>query len=202
MLITADLSVCTTHVWALQARKELLTMSDSTQMAGKVVALWRYPIKSMMGEDLNATDVTTRGLLGDRAYALVDQATRKVASAKNPRKWPDLFDYRAAFVVPPSPGMPLPEVRITLPDGTVLTTSQSEINQFLSKVLQREVTLDAAERGQEEVVASTSPHSPRGECGRVLAGYGRTRLPRHGHRLCLAGGHLLRLCDRPSADHS
>ena len=132
-------------------------MSDSTQMAGKVVALWRYPIKSMMGEDLNATDVTTRGLLGDRAYALVDQATRKVASAKNPRKWPDLFDYRAAFVVPPSPGMPLPEVRITLPDGTVLTTSQSEINQFLSKVLQREVTLDAAERGQEEVVASTSP---------------------------------------------
>ena len=47
-------------------------MSDSTQMAGKVVTLWRYPIKSMLGEELNVTDVTTRGLLGDRAYALVD----------------------------------------------------------------------------------------------------------------------------------
>ena len=53
-------------------------MSDSTQMAGRVVTLWCYPIKSMIGEELNATDVTTRGLLGDRAYALVDQATTKV----------------------------------------------------------------------------------------------------------------------------
>ncbi len=61
-------------------------MSDSTQMAGKVLTLWRYPIKSMLGEELNATAVTTRGLLGDRAYALVDQATTKVASAKHPEE--------------------------------------------------------------------------------------------------------------------
>ena len=133
-------------------------MSDSTQMAGKVVTLWRYPIKSMLGEELNATDVTKRGLLGDRAYALVDQETTKVASAKNPSKWPHLFDFRAAFVVPPRPGMPLPVVRITLPDGTVLTNEQSDINQILSKALNREVTLDAAERGQEEVVESSSPN--------------------------------------------
>src|SRR5258706_1021055 len=132
-------------------------MSDNTQMAGKVVTLWRYPIKSMLGEELNATEVTTRGLPGDRAYALVDQATSKVASAKNPRKWPHLFDFRAAFVIPPRPGMPLPAVRITLPDGRVLTTDQSEINQLLSQALQREVTLEAAERGQEEGVASSSP---------------------------------------------
>ena len=61
-------------------------MSESTQLAGRVVTLWRYPIKSMIGEELNATEVTTRGLLGDRAYALIDQATTKVASAKNPSK--------------------------------------------------------------------------------------------------------------------
>src|SRR6266478_8785468 len=133
-------------------------MSDNTQMAGKVVTLWRYPIKSMLGEELNATEVNTRGLPGDRAYALVDQATSKVASAKHPRKWPHLFDFRAAFVVPPRPGMPLPGVRITLPDGTILTNDQSDINQILSQALQREVTLDAAERGQEEVVASSSPN--------------------------------------------
>src|SRR5258708_39915040 len=132
-------------------------MSDSTQMAGKIVTLGRDPIKSMMGEELNATDVTKRGLLGDRAYALVDQATTKVASAKNPRKWPHLFDFRAAFVGPPRLGMPLPGVRITLPDGRILATDQSEINQLLSQVLQREVTLEAAERGQQEGVASLSP---------------------------------------------
>ena len=80
-------------------------MSDNTHMAGKVVTLWRYPIKSMLGEELNATDVTTRGLPGDRAYALVDQATTNVANAKHPRKWPHLFDFRAAFVIPPRPGI-------------------------------------------------------------------------------------------------
>src|SRR6266699_522755 len=131
-------------------------MSDSTQMAGKVVTLWRYPITSMREEERNATDVTKRGLLGDRSYALVDQATSKVASAKNPSKWPHLFDFRAAFVIPPRPGMPLPAVRITLPDGTILTNEQSDINQILSKALHREVTLDAAEGGQEEVIESSS----------------------------------------------
>jgi uncharacterized protein YcbX len=42
---------------------------------GSVVALWRYPVKSMMGEELNASDITERGLLGDRAFALVDADT-------------------------------------------------------------------------------------------------------------------------------
>jgi uncharacterized protein YcbX len=36
--------------------------------AGSVVALWRYPVKSMMGEELNSSEVTDRGLLGDRQF--------------------------------------------------------------------------------------------------------------------------------------
>jgi uncharacterized protein len=134
-------------------------MPDSTQAAlGSVVALWRYPVKSMMGEELNAAEVTKRGLLGDRAYALVDSADGKVASAKNPRKWPQLFDYRAAFVDPPRSGAKVPPLRITLPDGTVVTSEQSDINQILSRALNREVTLDETERGRREVVESTFPN--------------------------------------------
>src|SRR3954452_21770732 len=125
---------------------------------GSVVALWRYPVKSMLGEELNASAVTTRGLLGDRAYALVDRADGKVASAKNPRKWPQLFDFRAAFVEPPRPGTALPPVRITLPDGTVLTSTHTDLNQILSQALNREVTFDPAERGHQEVVESTFPN--------------------------------------------
>src|SRR6266536_6702428 len=53
---------------------------------GSVVALWRYPVKSMMGEELNASELGEGGLLGDRAYALVDRSDGKVATAKNPRK--------------------------------------------------------------------------------------------------------------------
>ena len=43
-------------------------MSQAAQPPiGSVVSLWRYPVKSMMGEELNAAAVDERGLLGDRA---------------------------------------------------------------------------------------------------------------------------------------
>ena len=113
---------------------------------GSVVSLWRYPVKSMMGEELNRSDVTNRGLLGDRAYALVDPLNGKVVSAKNPRKWPNLFDFRAAFPEPPRAGEPLPPLRITLPDGTMLGSDDSDCEQKVSGVLGREVTLESSAR--------------------------------------------------------
>lgn len=117
-------------------------MSSRAETAlGSVVSLWRYPVKSMVGEELNAADITERGLLGDRAYALMDPATGKVASAKNPRKWAKLFDFRAAFVEPPDTTRKIPPVRITLPDGAIVTSEQSDVNNILSAVLGREVSL-------------------------------------------------------------
>src|SRR3970282_3037679 len=112
-----------------------------TTTVAHVMSLWRYPVKSMMGEELNAAEVTERGLLGDRAYALVDPSNGKVASAKNPRKWGKLFDFRAAFVEPPRTGEKPPPVRIPLPNGTIVTSEQGNLNQVLSNVLGREVTL-------------------------------------------------------------
>jgi hypothetical protein len=85
---------------------------------GKVVSIWRYPVKSMLGEELNSSYVTERGLVGDRAYALIDEETGKVASAKNPRKWEKLFDFHCIFVEPPQAPDNIPPIRITLPDGT------------------------------------------------------------------------------------
>jgi len=123
-------------------------MSNAVQSeVGSVVSLWRYPVKSMMGEELNATEVTDRGLFGDRAYALVDTSDGKAATAKNPRKWPRLFDFRATFVEPVRPAARAPSVRIALPDGTTVTSDQGDLNQILSKALNREVTLRAAQHG-------------------------------------------------------
>ena len=117
-------------------------MSDTTQtVVGSVVSIWRYPVKSMMGEELNAADVTERGLLGDRAFALMDPVTGKVASAKNPRKWGKLFDFRAAYIASPRLGEQMPPVRVTLPDSTTVTSAQRDLYDILSKVLGREVTL-------------------------------------------------------------
>ncbi len=120
-------------------------MANTTQIdLGSVVSLWRYPVKSMMGEELNTADLTERGLVGDRAYALLDSSTGKVASAKHPRKWPNLFDFRAAFAEPPRNGEKIPPVRIALPDGTILTAGQREVDQALTAALGREVTLATA----------------------------------------------------------
>src|SRR5438034_2728597 len=124
------------------------TKSNTMPMnVGSVVSLWRYPVKSMMGEELNATEITQRGLLGDRAYALIDSSDGKVATAKNPRKWPSLFDFRATFVEPARAAAKVPPVRIALPDGTTVSSDQGDLNQILSKALNREVTLRAAQRG-------------------------------------------------------
>ena len=123
-------------------------MSNAVQGGpGSVVSLWRYPVKSMMGEELNAGEVTERGLLGDRAYALVDGSDGKAATAKNPRKWPHLFDFRATFVEPTRSAAKVPPVRIVLPDGTAVTSDQGDLNRILSKALDREVTLRAARHG-------------------------------------------------------
>ena len=108
---------------------------------GSVASLWRYPVKSMMGEELVTTDITKGGLFGDRAYALVDTSDGKIASAKNPRKWPDLFDFSSNLADVPSSSAKKPPVRITLPDGTAVSSEQSDVNQILSKVLKREVAL-------------------------------------------------------------
>src|ERR671931_1476697 len=123
-------------------------MSAPTQdTLGSVVSLWRYPVKSMMGEELNATEVTQRGLIGDRAYALVDSSDGKAATAKNPRKWPRLFDFRATFIEPARAATKVPPVRIALPDGATVTSDQGDLNQILSQALNRAVTLGAARRG-------------------------------------------------------
>src|SRR5438477_422600 len=93
---------------------------SSSQLVGSIVSLWRYPVKSMMGEELNAAEVDKAGLLGDRAYALIDSSDGKIASAKNPRKW-KLFDFRAALATAPAAGAEALAVRITLPDAVTLS---------------------------------------------------------------------------------
>jgi uncharacterized protein YcbX len=119
-------------------------MTSMQKVLGSIVSLWRYPVKSMMGEELSATEVTKDGLLGDRAYALVDSLDGKVATAKNPRKWPTLFDFRAVLADAPRPGVKLPPVRITTPEGAIVNSEQPDVHRTLSNALKREVTLSAS----------------------------------------------------------
>lgn len=110
-------------------------------VVGTVIALWRYPVKSMMGETLDAAPVTGHGLLGDRAYALVERATGRIASAKLAARWGGLLECRAAYTKPLRAGEPLAALRITLPDGTSICSRQPDVEARLSRALGREAAL-------------------------------------------------------------
>ncbi|MFJ9696188.1 MOSC domain-containing protein [Kitasatospora sp. NPDC101183] len=78
--------------------------------AGTIERLRRHPVKSLLGEDVQESAVDGRGLAGDRARALLDLTTGRIASAKHPRLWAGLLGYRAAAALGG-------EVTITGPDG-------------------------------------------------------------------------------------
>ena len=105
---------------------------------GTLAAIHRYPVKSMMGEELNAATVGTKGVLGDRVFSLADPASGKVASAKNPSKWPQLFSFRAAFTEPFDNGV-FPPARITFPDGSSFLTQDPSLEFKLSTTLGKPV---------------------------------------------------------------
>ncbi len=113
-------------------------------VVGAVAGLWRFPVKSMRGERLEHAQLTDSGLVGDRAYALIDSDTGKVVSAKSVRLFPGLFGCRAAFVEPPRSGGELPPVRIALPDGTEVTSDSSDVDRVLSAYFRQDVTLARA----------------------------------------------------------
>jgi MOSC domain-containing protein len=111
---------------------------------GTVRMLWRFPVKSMLGEQVDVVELGEGGIVGDRAYAVRDRATGKVASAKNPKRWPDLFACRAAFVEPPRPGDELPPVRINLPNGDSVRSEAPDVDAVLSGFFGRDVELARA----------------------------------------------------------
>lgn len=110
-----------------------------------ITGIFRYPVKSMLGESLERAAVGVRGVAGDRAYAVIDTTDGKVASAKNPAKWRTLLACRAAFVDEPTdPDAPPPVAVITTPDGREVRTDDPDVDAVLTEVLGRPVRLAQA----------------------------------------------------------
>jgi uncharacterized protein len=108
-------------------------------MLGTVARLRRYPVKSMLGEDIDACEVTFAGLVRDRRLAVVSRRTGKVASAKYPRLWRDLLTVSAA-ALDDAAG---PAVRMTLPDGKTVWSTDADVDEVLSALLDEPVRLTA-----------------------------------------------------------
>jgi hypothetical protein len=110
---------------------------------GQVSALWRYPVKSLGGEQVEQIDISPRGPHGDRLWAVRDLERDVTATA---RRIPALLGATARYVAPVAsdagPGN-APEVEITFPDGSVCSSSDPDVHKKLSDLADRDVRLTA-----------------------------------------------------------
>lgn len=114
-------------------------MSDQDAMAvGTVEILRRFPVKSMLGEVHETLTVSTRGIAGDRAWAVLDQVTGKVASAKGARLWRGLLTCSAQI----SPGKNgATATLVTMPDGPRHEAGDPALDSLMSALTGRTVRL-------------------------------------------------------------
>jgi MOSC domain-containing protein len=96
-------------------------------VAASVLELWRYPVKSLLGERLDEVELDERGVVGDRLFAVTDR-DGKLGSGKTTTRFrllQGLFELRAR-----SDGeRPL----VSLPDGTELRVGDPRLDRFLSE---------------------------------------------------------------------
>jgi uncharacterized protein len=113
----------------------LLENELMSEAIGTVTELWRYPVKSMLGERCEHLDVEARGAAGDRLYAVRD-ADGRLGSGKNShrhRRIEGLFEFRAVAAAEAP--------QITFPDGRRMLASDPGVHAALSATLGVPVTL-------------------------------------------------------------
>lgn len=114
----------------------VVASSPAPLPVGTVAALWRYPVKSMLGERLTSAAFAARGLVGDRLLALHD-SEGKLGSGKTTRRFrriDGLFAFRARY---DAAGMAV----VTLPDGREMREDEPAIHQALTRALGVDVSL-------------------------------------------------------------
>src|SRR5262249_12737551 len=113
---------------------------------GTVKALWRYPVKSMQGEQLDELHINSRGVVGDRAWALRDLQNMRIASAK---KFVGLLKFHAHYEGSPDADE-LPPVRITLPGGREIHADDANASELVSEALGHGFNLEHSPRAAGE----------------------------------------------------
>jgi uncharacterized protein len=126
---------------------------------GVVKELFRYPVKSMLGERLTEVQIGLKGIIGDRAWALRELNGRIVTA----KKWANMLGFRAAYDNPPKPDQ-LASVKITLPDGVTVYADDPDGSDVLSSYLGRQVKLERS-RPDEHSRAEIDPATVFGDVG-------------------------------------
>lgn len=116
-------------------------MAEAEPAVGRIAQIWRYPVKSMAGERITASDVGPLGLHADRMWAVRDLELGATTGAK---RLPALLRCTARFTAEPprdaGPGN-APEVVIGLPCGEEVSSSDPSVHARLSEFVRRDVRL-------------------------------------------------------------
>ncbi|HEY4545200.1 MAG TPA: MOSC N-terminal beta barrel domain-containing protein [Pedomonas sp.] len=110
-----------------------------------VAQIWRYPVKSMGGEQLTQADVGARGIRWDRGWAVRDEKAGAIRSA---RYIPRLLMCSARYLPGTDAGL-VPHVEITLPDRATVNSDDPKVHTRLSDALGKDVTLLSLRPGNQ-----------------------------------------------------
>jgi MOSC domain-containing protein len=122
----------------MERRRDQASAGHTCRLVGTVAELWRYPVKSMLGEQRSSLLVTELGVLGDRVWALRDPATGRIASAK---KYPRLLEFRATYAIEPTPET-RGRIRVEAPDGRVFSPEDEGASTVVCEILGHDLRFD------------------------------------------------------------
>lgn len=105
---------------------------------GLVESVWRYPVKSMMGDGFASLRVDERGVVGDRGWAVRDEVRGGIRGAK---KIGGLMRLSARYLEEPLPGGSPAPIEITSWDGQRVCSDDEDVSERLSRFLDHPVTL-------------------------------------------------------------
>jgi uncharacterized protein YcbX len=104
---------------------------------GTVKEICRYPVKSMAGEQIAECAVGMLGIPGDRGWAVRDETIGEITNGKH---FPLLMQAAARYREAPAADF-IPHVDMTFPDGAVLGSDAADVNQRLTELLGKPVSL-------------------------------------------------------------
>ena len=130
---------------------------------GTLAEIWRYPVKSMGGERVQAAFLKPRGVAGDRCWTVIDSERKEIANAK---RWPELLNFRASLcagddLVESGYDEEVPDVELESPQGDVFRARDGDAGHRLSTQLERPVQLSPLVRPGNTDHYRTTVHRER-----------------------------------------
>jgi uncharacterized protein YcbX len=97
------------------------------KVVGRVESLWRYPVKSMRGEELDEAFAGYSGIYGDRVFAFRSSANHKGFPYLTAREQRRLLQYRPRFRYPDKAARPINLIEAESKNANPLSADLAEL---------------------------------------------------------------------------